>query len=434
MNILFAAGHLPASQGRQAGARHSYHVCEHLARRHRVHLLAFATRDELAHLRSEDMDLFASSQLVPVTDRERLTGILAAPQLPLQVAARTSRRYARLLRESLRSESVDVVVLDHTAMFQYASLFPDSIVTLGSAHDILAQSFERKASAAANPLLRYLLRCEQRRIRDWEQGAFEKLDYVMVLSQKDRDLVEHIQPAAKAIVVDLWMSPVECGDRGNRTSANLLFWGALDRAENADAARWAAREILPRIRQAVPETRLYIAGNRGEVLATEFSTRNDVIVTGFVDDVAAMMFNMDIALLPLRLGAGVKMKTLECMSAGLPVVTTEVGVEGIHGVSGVDYLVAAAADQLADHTIHLLRNREQARAIGNAGRQLLMANHSFSARMQQAETILIKAVSDRQRPAPSGSVRECGIQGSEDTVAHVLSSAGSGTRQSGRKQ
>ena len=308
MQILIAAGHVPASEARHAGAKTSFYLCEYFARKHRVHLLTFATRAGMAGFQEKDMSHFASWKIVPVTNLDRLWGAVTAPGLPIAVAARNSSEYRRELRKIIAGHHFDVVLLDHTAMFQYVDDLPAGTVVGGNAHDVVMQNWTRRAESAANPIIKRVLRMEAYRMRNWEQEAFGKLDFVLVPSDKDKNLVLDLQPKANPIVIDPWVSPTAGSRAASIERGALLYWGAMNRPENMDAARWAATEILPRIRQLVPSAKLYIAGNHGEVLANEFAGRDDIVITGFVEDVPGLMARMNIALLPLRQGAGSRSK------------------------------------------------------------------------------------------------------------------------------
>lgn len=388
MKILVAAGHVPSPSVRHAAAKTSFHLCKYLAGRHELHLLAFATREGLVGFREEDLAIFRSWKMFQVENRDRLRGALAAPGLPLAIAARNSGGFRRELQRLLGEHDFDAVLLDHTAMFQFARSVPKSIIAVGNAHDIVTQNWSRRIAAARNPLTRLLLRIEADRIRSWEQKVFAELDCVLVPSEKDQKLLLEMQPKATPLVIDPWISGDGEGTRQELEAGALLYWGAMNRAENIDAARWAAVEILPRIRQAFPYAKLYIAGNHGEVLAREFSERADIQITGFVEDVQSLMARMSVALLPLRQGAGIKVKTLECMSAGLPVVTTSVGEEGVGGIQGVHYHVAESAEQLAACTIRLLQDPAEARRMGLRAAEFMRQRQNFAARMAEVERFM----------------------------------------------
>jgi glycosyltransferase involved in cell wall biosynthesis len=393
MEILIAASYMPVSQGRQAGTKTSYYLCEYLARKHRLHLLAFSTKDGLAGFSKEDMSLFVSWKSIPVTNRDRIWGAMTAPGLPLAVAVRNSQTYRREFHKLLIEHRFDVVLLDHTAMFQYAAEVPASIVVGGNAHDIVMQYWSRRAAAAKNKLFRYLLGAEAKRIRDWEQQVFGELNFILIPSEKDKDLLLKLQPRATAIVIDPWVSATAGGDVTGRQAGSLLFYGAMNRSENVDAARWGAREIFPQIKQAVQETKLYIAGSQSEKLGNEFSERDGIFVTGFVPDMAKLMAGMEIAFLPLRHGAGIKVKVLECMTAGLPVVTTSVGAEGVGGVDGVHYLVGESAEELATLVLRLLRNPIEAQKMGECAKQFMQQRYNFEGGIAKVECYMEEQVS-----------------------------------------
>mgnify|MGYP001544259957 CR=1 FL=1 len=397
MDILFATGHVPDAKGLQAGQRVGYYICEYLARRHRVHLLALAPGREIAELDKADLEIFASRELVPVTNLLRLFGALSAPWLPLSIAARNSPSFRSKLRRLVKVRRPDAAIFEHTAMLPYAADLPASVVAVGCVQDVFTQAWQRKADRAGNPAARLLLGAELRRVKRWEKATCASLDLMVVLNEKDKKLLEDLESSIKTMVIDPWFSAPVPNPSLSREPGAMIYWGAMDRSENADAARWAANQILPIIRRDVPGAKLYIAGSRGEQLASEFSGRDDVVVTGFVKDVGALMSRMEIALLPLRLGAGIKIKTLECMAAGLPVVTTSVGAEGVGGTDGTHYLISDEAEQLAAHSVALLRNSKASREMGARAKQFIAESRDFAGRMKQFEDVLITAVAERQR-------------------------------------
>jgi glycosyltransferase involved in cell wall biosynthesis len=168
-----------------------------------------------------------------------------------------------------------------------------------------------------------------------------------------------------------------------------------------DAAEWLVREILPRIRAAVPEARLALVGSKPSDAVVALA--NDVVeVTGFVpdDELARRYAGARVVLAPLRFGAGVKLKVIEALAEGVPVVTTPVGAEGIEGLDAVidvadtpEALAAAAIRLLQDDALWAERVRAQTGFI--AGR--------FSAEaMQRALDAAFEAAAARRavlRPA-----------------------------------
>jgi glycosyltransferase involved in cell wall biosynthesis len=314
----------------------------------------------------------------------------------LAIAARHSTQFLGKLRKLVVQTHPDVVIFDHTAMFQYATDLPWPAVTVGNAHDVYTQAWNRKAMRARNPLAHLLLGTESRRMANWEKRICAELDLVLTLNEKDKRLLEELQSAAQVIVVNPRISIPNCDPASVREPGSMLFCGAMDRPENADGVRWAVRSILPAIRLAVPNAKLYVAGSDGERLAHEFAGQEGVTITGFVPDLGRLMSRMEIALLPLRLGAGIKFKTLECMAAGLPTITTSIGAEGIAGSHGIHYLVAESEEEIASHAIELLKNSEARREMGAQAKTFITTTCDFSETMKLVEEALIDAVAKRK--------------------------------------
>lgn len=394
MKILFATGHLPSMKGRQAGAKTSYGMCRFFAQSHEIHLAAFANADELSIFDQDEMSIFTSWKIFPVSASTRIAGILLAPHLPLLIGAKRSNAFKRHLRRLQAQHDFDVVILDHTNLFQYSDLFPVSTLTVGSAHDIFTQAWERRESSTLNVFKRICATWERRRIQDWEHKAFHALGVLVVQSKKDELYVEkNFSPQRRPSVISPWIHrspPVEDALDERKHPNSLLFWGAMDRQENIDAATWVAKEIHPLIRRSIPDATFYIAGNRSKDLEPQLGQCEGVVLLGFIEDIAAMMKSMEIALLPLRLGAGIKVKTLECMDAGMPVVTTEVGAEGIDGTNDIELVIRATEEQLAQAAIELLINKERACAIGNAGQRMINRNYDFDGKLRELEARLSK--------------------------------------------
>ena len=108
-----------------------------------------------------------------------------------------------------------------------------------------------------------------------------------------------------------------------------------------------------------------------------------MLTTGYIENIHAFLSRMQVALLPLRLGAGIKVKTLECMSAGIAVVTTPIGIEGIGGEQGKHYLLGESPEELADHVVRLLNSPAECEGVGAAARELVGREHRFADSMER---------------------------------------------------
>jgi len=376
MDILFLTAHIPVPKGGQAGQVISYFLCRQLARDHQVHLLCLAPLSELKFFRESHMSIFHCWSIVPVTNISRLRGAVTSPRLPLSIAARASRTFREKLQNLLLTGDhvFDVAILDYTPMWQYRSLLGGVPVVGGIAYDVLFQLWGRKAERKNFPFERWLFRKECDRVLGWERTAMAGLDFVSPLSVKDLKLLATLSSVVPQRVIDPVYSVFDKFPPGRdvKQRFSIVFVGAMNRPENVDAVRFAIREILPRVKTRIPDARLWVVG-AGSDSPKLSKAMNDpgVIFTGFVEDLAGFLSSMQVALLPLRLGAGIKIKVLECMSAGVAVVTTDVGSEGVQGRHGEHFLVGDNADELAEHVVLLLNSEETRAKMAVKGRAII---------------------------------------------------------------
>ncbi|HEV2116466.1 MAG TPA: glycosyltransferase family 4 protein [Terriglobales bacterium] len=422
MEILFVSAHLPSPRARQAGQKISYYLCQYLAERHTLHLLSFANAAESESGRNEGWHIFASHKVVPITTVRRLLGIVLEPGLPAPVAARSQPNFCRDLRSTLQSNQFDVVILDHMAMWQYAELVTSGALRAGIAHDVLSELWARKAENH-HSIRGIGARREARRLQNWERNVARKLDLICSFSDKDsQQLANHAEHVPRCILQPWFARPSE-GSLSDavREPNSIVFSGAFDRRENVDAVAFAMDEILPRVAAAAPRYSFHLAGGSIGRLSRQVARDPRARLAGYVSDLPDFLSRMQIALLPLREGAGIKIKVLECMAAGLAVVTTPVGAEGIPGQAGVHFFVGRTAEELARHTILLLRNPTLCARIGKCAQEFIRDNYDFERSARDFEWTLMQRLSQRQFRA-----RRTGVLASRDEPGPCAPCQGSG--------
>ena len=374
-----------------------------------MHLLSFASAAENEDCDPGALEIFATRKVVPVTTGSRLLGVGLAPRLPLAVAARNKRSFRHHICLSLRSNRHDVVIFDNMALWQYADEIDSGILRVGIAQDVLSQLWTRKAenwrglgASAAG--------VEVRRLRRWETSSLRKLDLVCPLNEKDSQLLSALAEDVPQWVLQPWFSqPADASLSCAKEDNSIVFTGAFDRRENVDAAVFAVTEILPRIAAEVPHYEFHLLGAACERLRRSVVQEPRVHIEGFVPDLPAFLSRMHIALLPLRLGAGIKVKVLEAMAAGLAVVTTPIGSEGIGAQDGIHFLVGRTAQEVSRHAIVLLQNPSLCVQMGERARQFIRNNYDFEKSARDLEWTLIQRLSQ-----PQFRARRTGALASQD--------------------
>ncbi len=326
-DILFISAHLPVEKSRQAGHKTAWRNLQWFSKRHQVHLLSFQSEGD----RGESLDalrtICAKVHVIEITSGLRIRGMLRNPRLPLCVAARSSDQARHIIKMWSSETHFDRVHGEWSQVGQYFQTLSNVRERTIYVHDVLSQWAERKAAVR----LRWFWNLESRRTLRWETRCYSHCSRIYVPSQKDAELISQYNPSLRDRIAllplhfDTYRS---ASPRCYEGTLRILFWGALGRRENADAARWLCQRIVPRLRQQGCRFELVLAGSNppAELVSMQSS---DIKVTGFIQDPTFEFSSAHLALAPLFEGAGVKVKVLECLAAGLPVLTTEIGAEGI---------------------------------------------------------------------------------------------------------
>lgn len=239
-----------------------------------------------------------------------------------------------------------------------------------------------------------MLRASQR-LRAIEQRIFETVDAVATPSFEEAVVIREMVPRATVVVLPPFMdSPREGSARPEQRSAlpvaertDLLFVGGFAHRPNADAVRFLVREIMPAVWAQVPEARLEIVGPDAPADVVALGSER-VLIRGHVADLAPFYARARMTVSPLRFGAGVKGKIIASVEAGVPVVTTTLGNEGIGLRNGSQALIADDPQGLAAAVIRLYREPELGAQLAGAARQAMAQRFSRRAAAAALDALL----------------------------------------------
>lgn len=219
-----------------------------------------------------------------------------------------------------------------------------------------------------------------RRLATCERRFGRLADQVWVCSSDDARLWRDVHGEAGDVVVLPNVVPTGQLDAGSeRLPHRLLLTGTFSYPPNIAAARELVHEILPIVRLAIPDAEVDLVGREPAPEVLELATCAGVTVTGAVPDVAPYLERSTVMVVPLREGGGTRLKILEAMAAGLPVVSTLKGVEGIEARAGTHLLIGNSPDEIADSVAALCSDRGRASDIAAAASDLVKRRYSEAA-------------------------------------------------------
>ena len=299
----------------------------------------------------------ASGRKRPATIRERAAAAVA----PKRVARFDRRRLAASLPDGPRYRVVLVeaveafdavvrwadarVVVDLDDLVSSMMLLELKLQSQEVARRRLPSGHERSAARPREALERSFLwlrrltalSIELLRWRRWEHQVARAADLVLLSNEADRGSFSRRAPVAVVPNGYEWSGARVGQPRGGGTPT-VAFWGLMAYRPNADGARWFAKEVLPVLRELAPHVSVKIIGKGAESLGLAETPGIDVV--GFVDDLPAALQGVDVAIVPLRLAGGTRIKILEAWAWGLPVVSTTTGAHGLGVETGRELLLA----------------------------------------------------------------------------------------------
>lgn len=205
-----------------------------------------------------------------------------------------------------------------------------------------------------------------------ERRAIERADVVLTCSSQDRDRTITLhRPEIPVLIVpngSLRGGEAAPVPKAAALAPSILYAGHLGYWPNVEAAQRLATRILPLVRQKIPEARLVLAGRSPKPKVKALGELAGVAIVADPPDMGAMLRTAALTIVPLESGGGTRIKVLEAMAEGVPVVATRLAVEGLDLAEGLDYVAAETDEELAGAAVSLLQDANLARAISERAR------------------------------------------------------------------
>jgi glycosyltransferase involved in cell wall biosynthesis len=394
MHILWVkvGGLWPLNTG---GRLRSFHLIDELSRRHRMTLLT-------THGPADDPD--GLSEHLPSCEE-----VISVPwEIPKKGSARFAAALVRswfssdpvdlwkcrippLAREVKRmfSTGVDVCVADFLAAVPNVPLGNGVPVVLFE-HNVEHLIWRRLMQHERSAWRRALLAIESSKMRRREAEACRRADLTLAVSDTDGAVLHEIAPGAKIAAVPTGVDTSYFTPNGGPASDHsLVFTGSLDWFPNEDAILYFLEEMLPAVRESVPDVTLTVVGrNPSAKLRAAVQATDGVRLTGTVEDVRPYVHDGAVFVVPLRIGSGTRLKIFEALAMGKAVVSTTIGAEGLGLEHGTHFLQADRPHAFASAVISLLRDPARRDGLGRAARALVETHYGWPQVSRRFEELL----------------------------------------------
>ena len=230
--------------------------------------------------------------------------------------------------------------------------------------DIFSYGMKRRADVASF-VTRPIYNMEYRRLCRYEAAIFDDFDVKTIISAPDRDLFPH-ERRNEILIVPNGVDHERYHPMDREKKYDLVFTGNMSYAPNVNAVEYLANEILPIVWKTLPEVKMYIAGATPDPRVKKCANEK-IIVSGWLDDIRTAYAESRVFIAPMRIGTGLQNKLLEAMSMRLPAITSPLANASLGAKPNEEILVGSNAQEMAQHIITLLTDKEKADRLAQAG-------------------------------------------------------------------
>jgi polysaccharide biosynthesis protein PslH len=379
MRILWLKTELlhPVDKG---GKIRTYQMLKELKRDHSITYLTLDDGTADANARELAMEYCHELICIPHQQRRKFTpgfyaelGLNLISNLPYAIAKYESAAMRRSVEKLTREKSYDVVVCDFLAP---AVNLPRRLPcpTILFQHNVEAMIWKRHAEVHTNPLKRTYLYGQWRQMQAFESVMCRRVDRVIAVSREDSEQMQREYKVRNIDDVPTGVDTTFFRPRRaeKREPHNLVFTGSMDWLPNEDAISYFTNQIMPLIKERIPDVTLTVVGRNPYPALLDLSRRDpSVIVTGRVDDVRPYMERATAYVVPLRIGGGTRLKIYEAMAMEKPIISTTVGAEGLPVRNDAELLLADSPPAFAAAVVRVLEDEEFAFHLGRRSAQLV---------------------------------------------------------------
>lgn len=389
MKILMLSSTFPYPPTRGGTQVRTFNLLKYLSQQHEVTLVT-QKEEDVTDTEIEDLREWVTELAIFPRPPEMPDGILPKIQrfsqfwqqgTPPNVLSLYSPTIQQWLDAEIAANKFDVITCEHSVNEIYVRPhWQQQLKTVINIHSSTYRTCQNQlvTKTSENP---WRDRLYLPLLKRYECQLCRKFTEIVVTTEEDRQQLKKFNSQAKITVipngVDLKLFPYRPVDPGGY---HLIITGGMDYNINIDAACFFSTQVLPILQEKYPDTTLTIVGSKPSVEVLALAKRHGITVTGRVPSMVDYLHKATVCVVPLRSGFGIKNKTLEAMAAGVPVVASERGLEGLAvDTSGLP-LRALRANRIEEYVqaiSHLFEDAKLREILSRNGRELIEKEYTW---------------------------------------------------------
>jgi glycosyltransferase involved in cell wall biosynthesis len=373
MKILMLVPYLPTIT-MSGGQTRWYNIIKYLAKKHEITLFSLI-KDDSERKFIPELEKYCSKVKVfsrpktPWSIRNILLSVFGP--FPLLVIRNQSLEERKAIKEELLNEKYDLIHAE--TFYVMPHLGKTNVPTILVEQTIWHEVYRHYVMHEVPWFLRPFYLQDVVKIKFWEKYYWSKADRLFAVSAEDKDAMVKLVPKKRVGIIPNGVDSKYFAEKKiERKSPPRVLYGVtnFEWMQNQEATEVLINKVWPKIKNVYPKARVWIAGRQmPEWLKKISRKKKDVEITENIPDARDAYRTANVMVAPIKGAGGTRLKILEAMASGLPVVSTKIGVAGLNVKDGVHALIADTPEELAKKAVELLKNPKKAEKIGEKGRQ-----------------------------------------------------------------
>ena len=281
----------------------------------------------------------------------------------------------KTINQLLNAEKYDAVLMEFPVMGQLQ--LPDHLIKILDEHNVEYYNLHRMYKRTQFSVRKFFFLRERNKMFLQEINTCNRFDAIFVTSHKDREILQDQVDQKPLCVIPNGVDTTYFTPSGEKTEPySMIFTGTMEYTPNRDAMVYFLDEIFPVVKRKIPEAKIYIVG-KNPPRTLKRRAADDVIVTGYVDDVRPYASKAGVYVVPLRMGSGTRLKILEGLAMRKAIVTTTIGCEGLDVVDGEHVAIADDPARFAEKVIELLVNTQKNKKLADNGYKKVRSKYDW---------------------------------------------------------
>lgn len=298
---------------------------------------------------------------------------------PYSVVKYRSNRMRRLIRKKIKDNKYGFIYVDHLHLFQYIdkNLLREDCKVILDQHNVESEIIKRRMDSENNYFKKLFLDREFRKLEIIEKKYCKNASLVLSITRRDKEILMKLtERQAKIKEAPFFVQSSRSVINYDNENKNIVFLGTMSWYPNEDAALWFYKNVFKKFQLHLEGWHFVIVGNSPGKEILGLQEDKFVEVTGYVNDVLPYLSNAFVSIVPIRVAGGMRIKILELLSKGVPVISTKIGAEGIDLIEKENVIFAESPEEF-HLALKMIENINFRKILSHNGMDFINVNYSF---------------------------------------------------------